>query len=326
MKTLVLSHGDCDGVISAALYVKHFLIDIYPSNVIIGFTQPWRASKEISRLCREDCEKIILLDIAIDKEVVSALIDHIMKGSSVLIIDHHMTTSPWINKLKELGVNIIWSRSTSTPRLMFEKLGLTPNTYEEALIDIADACEGSEPKDPDRKKLGDLLKLAISRDSSDMNFMRSLFELLLKGRELKDLEELKSKAKISRMLLDKLIEKILKEGENIGEFILLSLKPAESRIYAGLFGIASTEAGKKIKRDIVLIRDEDGKIVVTIRSFRGKALEVCRQIIAKTSGGKYGGHSEAASATINKISLDKIVEIVRNVLWNVESLEKTTIK
>ncbi len=63
-----------------------------------------------------------------------------------------------------------------------------------------------------------------------------------------------------------------------------------------------------------MIRDEDSKIVVTIRSFRGIALDLCRKIVQRTSGGKFGGHSEAASATINGESLREVVDIVKSIL------------
>ncbi|MGC9009621.1 MAG: DHHA1 domain-containing protein [Sulfolobales archaeon] len=314
MKTVILSHGDCDGVIAAALYIKHFLMDLYPSKVAVGFTQPWRASKEIKRLCKEDCEDLILLDIAVDKEIFSTLVDIVMRGVEVTVIDHHTTTSAWLNKLRELGVEIIWDKAPSTPRLIATKMNLTLNSYEQDLVEVADACEGTETKNPENKRLGDLIKLSISRDPSDLTFLGKLLESMLRGENIEDLEELKQKAKISRMLLDKLVNKIIREGESINNFILLYLQPAESRIYAGLFGIASTEAGKKTGRDIILIRDEDGKIVVTVRSFKGVALELCKRIVQKTSGGKFGGHSEAASATINGRSLREVVEIVKSIL------------
>lgn len=315
MKKLVLSHGDCDGVIAAAIYIKHFLIDLYPSRVLIGFTQPWRASKEIKRLCSDDCDAAVLIDLAIDKETFSAIVDLVMRGVDVTIIDHHATTENWISKLRELGVEVVWGRSTSTPRLIADKMSLTLNSYEQRLVDIADVCEGSESREPESKYVGDLLKLSISRDPGDLNFLKDLLDTILRGRDITDLEELREKARVSRMLLDKLVNKIIKEGEYIGDFVISHLRPAESRIYAGLFGIASTEAGKKIGKDIILIRDENGKTVVTIRSFRGLALELCKEIIKENSGGKYGGHSEAASATLTAKSLEEVVNSVRRIIW-----------
>lgn len=318
MRILVLSHGDCDGVIAAAIYIRHFLIDLYPSRILIGFTQPWRAAKELKRFCKEHCDKIIMLDIAIDKEIFSVLADYAMKGSNILLIDHHTTTSTWIEKLRELSVSVIWSKSTSTPRLIKESLKITLNPYEETLVEIADTCEGSESRDVEKKNLADLLKLAISRDPSDIEFLNNLLNAMLRGSNLQDFEELRIKARTSRMLVDKLIEKIGSRGEIIGDFILFYLHPAESRIYAGLFGVASTEASKKFNKDIVLVREENSKVVITIRSLSGRALDLCKTIISEISTGRYGGHREAASATIDNGSLSEIVEIVRRVLWGLE--------
>ncbi|MEM0457886.1 MAG: hypothetical protein QXD76_02425 [Sulfolobales archaeon] len=324
MKVLVLSHGDCDGVIAAALYIRHFLIDLYPSNIMIGFTQPWRASKEIKRFCRDFCEKIILLDIAIDEEVFSAIANSIGKGSEIHIIDHHTTTGQWVNKLRDLGVNILWSRSTSTPRLIKETLKITLNPYEENLVEIADACEGSETRGSDIKNLADLLKLAISRDPSDIGFLTNLLNTMLRGGRIEELEELRSKAKAGRMLVDNLLDKIASRGEVIGDFILFYLQPAESRIYAGLFGIACTEASKKFNKDVVILREEDSKIVVTVRSLSDKALSICKEIVSRTSSGKYGGHKEAASATILGYSLKDTIDIVREILWSMTRKKEST--
>ncbi len=313
MRHTVIAHGDCDGVISAAIYIKHYLKDLYPSYVTVGFTQPWRASNEIRRLCDDQCTSLTILDIAIDKEIFSSLIDLVMRGVDVYIIDHHATTKPWIEKLRELGVKILWNKATSTPRLMAENLSLTLNMYEKMLIKVADSCEGSEADEEIITNIADSIKLAISRDPSDLRFLKEFLDLMVKAKSVEDLEKLKRKAYIGKLLLKKLIEKIISNGEIKGNTLIVSMKAAESRLFAGLFGIAATEVNKMLKKDIVIVRDEETKIVVTVRSLVGSALKHCENIV-KVLGGKYGGHNEAASATITGYSIDKVVKVVREII------------
>ncbi|MFZ8823931.1 MAG: DHHA1 domain-containing protein [Desulfurococcales archaeon] len=324
MRHVILVHGDCDGIIAGALYVKHFLRDRYPSDIVLGFTQPWRASKEIRKLCKEDqCESLTLIDIAIDREVFSMIVDIAMKGIPVQVIDHHATTEPWVEKMKDLGLKVIWDRSTSTPRLMFSKMKLLLNNYEAKLLRIADSCEGSEDGDEEIKSVADNIKLAISRDPSDLSFMRELFDAIILNKDLSLIASLEKKAYVGRLLLNKLIEKAIQRGEDLGEVLISYMHPSESRLFAGLFGIASTELSKKLKKDIVMIRDEETKIVVTVRSSKGRALHYCKTLVETLGGGKYGGHKEAASATLVKRNINDILAAARDAIWSLQKEKKS---
>lgn len=315
---MVLAHGDCDGVIAGALYVKHFLRDRYPSDVILGFTQPWRASKEIRELCREgECGELALIDIAVDREVFSMIVDVAMKGVAVSIIDHHTTTKPWVDKIRELGARIAWDRASSTPSLMASKLRLSLNSYEEKLVKVADACEGGEASDEEVRDIADSIKLAISRDPGDLDFLRTLFSAVLMNKDLRTVEAFEKKAFVGKMLLEKLIEKATAKGEVLGSALIASVHPPESRLFAGLFGIASTEISRRARKDVVLVRDEGSKVVVTVRSSRGNALNYCKALV-DSLGGKYGGHREAASATIPGRSFDEVIRRARELLWALE--------
>ncbi|MEM4971595.1 MAG: hypothetical protein QXE01_10150 [Sulfolobales archaeon] len=324
MKHVILVHGDCDGIIAGALYVKHFLRDRYPSDIILGFTQPWRASKEIKKLCKEDqCESLTLIDIAIDREVFSMIVDITMKGIPIQVIDHHATTEPWVGKMRDLGLKVIWDRSPSTPRLMASKMKLLLNNYELKLLRIADSCEGSEDGDDEIKAMADSIKLAISRDPSDLSFMRELFDAMILNRDLSSIASLEKKAYVGKMLLNKLIERAIQRGEDLGDVLISYMQPSESRLFAGLFGIASTELSKKLKKDIVMIRDEETKIVVTVRSSRGRALQYCKTLVETLGGGKYGGHKEAASATLAKRSINDILVAARDAIWALQKEKRS---
>ncbi|MEM4855832.1 MAG: hypothetical protein QXW61_04355, partial [Sulfolobales archaeon] len=135
MKSAVVCHGDCDGVISAFLYIKHFLRDTYPSNTELIFTQPWRAHIDLKKVPKELGE-LVMLDIALSRDVVNEVLP-LTRKARVIFIDHHISSEEFINDLIRVGAKVIWSKATSTPRLMNDSLKLITNPYEAMLIRVA---------------------------------------------------------------------------------------------------------------------------------------------------------------------------------------------
>ena len=321
-KHAILAHGDCDGVISAFLYVKHFMPDAYPSHISLGFTQPWRATAEVNSFRIDEFSSLVLLDVAVDKELFSHLVNYVMSGVSVSVIDHHYTSSAWIEKLKRLGVRIIWDIAPSTPSLMVSKLSITLNPYEEILVKVADVCEGSECNDDYITQLSDKVKLSISIDPGDIEFMKEIVDVLMQGGSLESFKKLEIKYKKAKWLLNKLVDIASERAIDMGSTLISRFKEAETRIFAGLFGIAATEITRKFNKDSILVRKEEGKIVVTIRSPRGLALNYCKAITSRF-GGKYGGHREAASATLPEVNLDEVIKSLTTIVDQVSKSEAT---
>jgi nanoRNase/pAp phosphatase (c-di-AMP/oligoRNAs hydrolase) len=313
MKSVVVCHGDCDGVISAYLYIKHFLIGEYPSNTELIFTQPWRAHIDLRKVPQEVSE-LVMLDIALNKEVVNMLLP-LTRKSRVVVIDHHVSSELFVDSLSKSGVKVVWSKATSTPRLMANVLKLIINPYEDLLVRVADVCEGVEG-DEEISKVADVIKLSIARDPGDTNFLNYLIKSMLKGLNISALDEVVKRASIAKWLLNKLLRLMRERSVVVGDYVVTTLTSPESRIYAGILGIASTEFAKNVKSDVILIREEEGKVVVTVRSFKRNALKICK-LISEKLGGRYGGHVEAASATLTNISLEKVqlgvLEVIKDV-------------
>lgn len=313
MKSAVICHGDCDGVISAFLYIKHFLRDAYPSKTELIFTQPWRAHLDIKKVPKEISE-LVMLDIALSKDIISTIIPLASKAK-IVVIDHHISSEEFVAELTRIGAKVIWSKATSTPKLMNETLKLNTNPYEAILIRVADVCEGVEAQD-ELSKMADLIKLSIARDPGDTEFLHFLIRSMLRGNNIISLEEVTKRAATAKWLLNKLLKLMRDRAILVGDYLITTLTSSESRIYAGLLGIASTEFTKEMKKDAILIREEEGKVVITIRSSRRNALTLCK-VIAERLGGKFGGHVEAASATLNNTPLEKaqlgVLEVIKNV-------------
>jgi len=309
----VVCHGDCDGVISAYLYVKHYLRDSWPNHIMLVFTQPWRAHLD-ARKIEKELREGVFLDLAINEELAEFIRKLSAKAERLIIIDHHKSSGELIKELSSIpNVKTVWRKAPSCPRLMINDLKLAVNPYEKFLVDVADICEGGEARNSEAAKVADLIKLSIARDPGDINYMTYLVKVMLEGRELHTDPEVTERAKIAKFLLHRLLKLMGERSLEVGSMKVITLSLPESRIYAGLLGIAATEFARITHKDVALIRREEGKVVVTIRTLDDKAYRICEELARRTEG-KFGGHAEAASATLQDMELDKAVELVSEVI------------
>ncbi len=316
MKSAIICHGDCDGIISAFLYIKHYLMDSYPKNVQLIFTQPWRAQIDARRLVK-DLNEVVVLDLALSKEFTNFLRNLLGRISKLVIIDHHVSSREYVTELDAAGkTKVILAKAPSTPRLMIESLKPIVNPYEEFLIDVADVCEGNESRGEEVTKVADLIKLSIARDPGDVDYLTHVVNVMLRGQNVSNDTEVVRRAKIAKFLLHRLLKVMADRSLEVAGAKIASLDLPESRIFAGLLGVAATEFAKMSKSDVVLVRREEGKVVVTVRSLNDRAFRICREL-AHRVGGRYGGHAEAASATLPDLALREAVSIIAEVLRNV---------
>ncbi|MFN3267762.1 MAG: DHH family phosphoesterase, partial [Zestosphaera sp.] len=208
----------------------------------------------------------------------------------------------------------------SCPRLMITSLKISPNPYEKLLVDVADVCEGGEASSAEVTKLADIIKLSIARDPGDYDFMNYLLTLLMRNRDVESDTIVSRRYKTAKFILSRLL-KIMSENaisyRNVVKISTLSLP--ESRIFAGLLGVGTTELARMYKSDIVLVRSEENKVVVTVRTLDDKALKLCRDI-AKLGKGRFGGHAEAASATLPELSLQEVTDLIVGVVSGREDI------
>lgn len=312
-----MTHGDCDGIISAYLYIKHFMKDMWPSNISVIFTQPWRANLDFVRGYHEGVDEIVLLDLALSSELVKEIIRVGSNLRKVTIVDHHISSLEFVNQITSnllKNSKVVCEKAQSCPRLMITSLKISPNPYEKLLVDVADVCEGGEASSTEVTKLADIIKLSIARDPGDYDFMNYLLALLMRNRDVESDTIVSRRYKTAKFILSRLL-KIMSENaisyRNVVKISTLSLP--ESRIFAGLLGVGTTELARMYKSDIVLVRSEENKVVVTVRTLDDKALKLCRDI-AKLGKGRFGGHAEAASATLPELSLQEVTDLIVGVV------------
>lgn len=315
MKASVVFHGDCDGVIAAYLYIKRFYRDLYPYGLNLVVTHPWRAYIDIKRSV-SDAEELVILDIALSEKLVDTLRSISTKCKKIVYIDHHETTSSLIPKIEPYA-KVIYAQATSTPRLLTQLMGAPLNPYENALVEVADICEGRTPtSSTDRSLLEivDSVRMSVAVNPGDLDFMKYLIDLMIKARNIPQDPLVRVRVRRAKFLLSNLLKVLSEDSLDVGKVKMSFLNLPMSRAFAGIIGVATTELSKAYRKGVVLIREEQDKVVITVRSARKDALELSKQI-ANSLSGVYGGHAEASSITIPKEPIDRVVnKILSSVL------------
>ncbi|MCX8184220.1 MAG: DHH family phosphoesterase [Sulfolobales archaeon] len=310
MSVLVVFHGDCDGIIAAYLYIKRYLKDLYPSGLTLAVTHPWRAHTDIKRLATGGNE-LIILDIALSERLVNILENASSRYKKVIFVDHHATSESLIKKL-EPKIKVLYSKVTSTPRLLAQFIGTPLNPYEDVLVEVADICEGKTPYsgiDKSALDIVDSIRMSIAFDPGDLGFMKHLIDLMMKSKNPSQDPLVRLRTRRAKFLLENLLRILSEDSLDADKVKMAFLNLPLSRAFAGLIGVAATELSKAYRKSVILIREEQDKIVVTIRSTHRDALNIS-QLIANSLGGVYGGHAEASSITIGREPLSKVVNSI----------------
>ncbi|MEM1683571.1 MAG: DHH family phosphoesterase [Ignisphaera sp.] len=316
-KCAVLFHGDCDGVISAGLYIRRFFRDLYPGQVVLRHSHPWRLALDLKKvLLQPDIDIVVLVDLALNSDDLSLLLEAVKRRISIIIIDHHQSSEKALSELKTVSnIKIYWSTLQSTPQVLAQSVLRNLNNYEQMLVTIANVCEGGSTEDEYIRSVADKVKLVLAVEPTNNKIIYSSVDSIVKGEEFWKIQQFDEVYWKAKWLLSLLIKKIQIKAKNLCGWDIATFTLPESLIFAGLFGIASSEYMKKVKRSVILIREEEDKFVITIRSTEKKALEACDKLVNHIDSGfkgVFGGHKEAASLTIRKTctinNLQKIVE------------------
>jgi single-stranded DNA-specific DHH superfamily exonuclease len=305
MGATVVFHGDCDGVIAAYLYIKKFLRDLYPSYVNLVVTHPWRAHVDLRKA--QPGSELVILDIALNDRISSAIESLSARHPKVVVVDHHTTSEPFVGRIQSYA-RVIYSKSTSTPRLLAQYFSMPLNPYESLLVDVADVCEGEAPPADDRSVVDvvDSIRMSVAFNPGDVEFMRYLIDLMMRSRSIHQDEVVRARARRAKLLLSSLLRVVSEDSIDFGRLKLSFLSLPVSRAFAGLIGVAATELSKAYRKSVVLVREEQDKVVITVRSAEREALELSKAI-SESLGGVYGGHAEASSITLGKEPLGAVV-------------------
>ncbi len=302
-------------------------MDFFPSHIILRYSHPWRLEQDLLAIARksskESIETVIILDLAIRSSIIDMLLKNFSNTSTdIIIIDHHLSSLYTIEMFKNynLKVKTYWHSVQSTPQVIANMLVKNLNNYEKFLVQVANVCEGGDTVDVNVRDAADRIKLVLAIEPLNEKLITSSVEAIVKGEEFWNSSEFEKKFWKGKWLLQLLLKKIEERIERICGWHLASFTITESLIFAGLFGIASSEYIKKFRCPMILLREEEDKAVITVRSAEGKALDFCKNLahrLPQKIEGVYGGHREAASITVkNYESLEKLKNILREFITN----------
>ena len=300
-KTLILTHGDSDGICSGAI-AKTAYPDAY-----VYFTCPVNLLDKLSLI--EDVETLIICDIALDEKHCSDLypvLKEFAEKCNLYYIDHHPLPKNY-GKEDWFYHNIEACSSELTYRLFEDRLNR--DIRRVAIYGaIGDFCDNtthvrSWVKDWDKRNLyfqAGTLTQAILHKGKDYEFKRSLFEPLSKDTipsNIPDLLEYARDAAINEENIRLHVKENVKVLVNSAYIVNTNNSISKAAIYAASYG----------RREVGIAaeyRERKDAYDLSIRS-RGK-VDVNRLLrsVAPKFGGSGGGHPFAAGARIPENSLE----------------------
>jgi RecJ-like exonuclease len=300
-KTLILTHGDSDGICSGAI-AKTAYPDAY-----VYFTSPVNLLDKLNLI--EDVETLIICDIAIDEKNCPELqktLEKLAEISDLYYIDHHPL--PVKCKKETWFYHDVKACSSELTYRTFEAR-LSKDMRRVAIYGaIGDFWDNSPyvknwVKDWDKRSLyfqaGTLIQ-AILYKGKDYEFKRSLLEPLSKDiipSNIPDLLDLAREAAINEENIRLFVKENVEVLKNSAYIMNTNNSISKAAIYAAAYG--QKEVGIAAE-----YRERKNAYDLSIRS-RGE-VDVNRILrsLAPKFGGSGGGHPVAAGARIPENSLE----------------------
>jgi RecJ-like exonuclease len=299
-RTLILTHGDTDGVSSAAQF-KH----IYPDSSIF-FTHPHGILGDLEAQFTDSFRRLVILDIALDQMIWRELVDRLNELTDkveIIYIDHHPPPPQF--ESKKLLFSYIWGRDVSTSELAYKYL------YREEMNDMSRvALYGGIGDYSDEtwfmKKMynfwdkrmvyfeGGLISQALESSRRRYDIKRKLVDILSRNRLPSEYPEIVERA-----------IKMSLEEEEMRERLKTKMIELNTLAYAidieGSVGRAAkymmAMSGKPVG---IAIERRRGEAIMSLRAKRrGIDLNSLLRRIAPAYGGSGGGHESAAGARVN---------------------------
>ncbi len=311
--TVILTHGDGDGICSAAL-IK--MVPMY-KNAEVFFTHPMGIVHDLRKI--ED--DVIICDIAVDIRAHSELYEQLMRlveqQFNVMYFDHH--TLP--GDLPE-EIVLVYDKRVCATELVYRYFyyKLPHNASRIALIGaINDYMDKTHLMSElmyhyERRSLfldAGILAQGISAFGRDYNGMRRLVEEMGNGKYPVELKNLVKNA-LNTTRNDKYAQKEVLKHYKTGNHMAWVKNPSASRSKAAHWIMG--DAGKVIGITVLNHHSRPDMADLTIRG-RGKV--DLREIVPKIAmkmGGSGGGHPNACGCRIPMSKLDIFLQILDSTL------------
>ncbi len=317
MKTVILTHADCDGICSAAIAQAKF------HDAEVFFTKPVSFLRDLEET---NADRIIIADIAItrkDAQKIAELLKIKSRKTEISYFDHHVLPGvinkdeltsciEYVHKLNVSASELVYKhyqKDIPRERVWIALYGAIGD-YED---DTAFAMERIQNWDKRALyfEVSTLILGIKNRQFAHYGAKRDIVGTMAIGKNPSDVPGLVRSAKLAVTREFELYEYVKEHAEKIGNVgIIMDLPHFGFRGPAALFAatVSNTETG-------MIINERGENIDITVRK-RNSKVELNRMMeeCADSVGGSGGGHPGAAGARIPRGTLDKFMHHVNTYL------------
>jgi single-stranded-DNA-specific exonuclease len=313
MKTVILTHADCDGICSASIAKAKF------HDAEVFFTKP---VSFLSDLEQTNADRIIIADIAItrrDAQKIAELLKIKSRKTEISYFDHHVI--PDVISEGEISscVEYVHRLNVSASELIYRHY-MKDIPRERVWIALYGAIGDYEDDTPfARERIQNWDKRALyfevstlilgikNRQFATYDAKRDIVETMALGKNPSDVPGLVRSAKLAVTREFDLYEYVKEHAEKMGKIgVIMDLPHFGFRGPAALFAatVGNTEIG-------MIINERGDHIDITARKRNSKIeLNKMMEEAADAVGGSGGGHPGAAGARIPRGALDKFMHQV----------------
>ncbi len=303
MKTVSISHGDVDGVVSAALIVR------YTNNVAVRLSAASALPKVIRSamydIIMRGANIIIISDLNPSpgniESIVEMLSQYVKAGVKVVWLDHHEWIDEAISAVREIGVELMIDTERVAAEVVYKYLeNITPEIRKDkiahALISLAIDDDRFLNRNPLAIKWRRLLRWY------NWEFRRKTVRAFASG-ELWPHWAQKAYEEIEREY-DILIRKALEDMKviEVKGYKVVVIPPISDKIHPGDLQLELSRRG--IDADLFVIMYSKGV------SFRSSQINVAD--LAKSMGG--GGHIYSAGAPLSHGNVELVLDSIKRYL------------
>ncbi|HDI32115.1 MAG TPA: hypothetical protein ENF80_04780 [Thermofilum sp.] len=315
---IILTHGDLDGLTSAA--IVYDVLVCKGEKVSIRIAQPfnlYQALREIRSINK--LEKLWIMDIGIDeatwRNTRNELHGILSKGTRIIWVDHHVATLKHFLELSEMGITLLFESERCTVTIIGKALlHLTsdPSFYKKLIIigEVGDKVRRVGDKDP-LYSIIEVLGSSLAYMPVDDAFKVNLIKMWVNEKKLVN-DEIVLRAENAIKKLEELLkgidERIIYSGDKI---IIIDLRDVKVHGYAGK--IASHIASKTGKVALLAFNTNAYETIITCRvppSREFNASKILPELAEKYNGGG-GGHEKAASIRIPVTMFEDVIKEFR---------------
>jgi len=315
-ETVILCHGDCDGMTSGAIALAA------NTGARIWLTSPIRLDDDLKRL-KSKIDRIIITDIALNERDYNEVFLEMKRltklGTEIIYIDHHPL--PDGVKIKDIPATVVEHRldgcAAEIAYLYFEEklnwkhkflaaVGAVGD-YEMDTIFAQDVMNDYDHRSVYFQAAIIVQALGEIPSADDNRMKKSLIERLALGILPSELNNL-----VDRALRGSLVERLVREYVH---------KNAKHKKNIGYIRDIPTGGGFKGKGALFAATSTNKPVGICGNSFRDKIsmsirrrdksidLNVATRKAAKEVGGSGGGHQSASGATVKKKNWNKFLEL-----------------